>query len=721
MHPMKVKDRSEESGQTRRLFRMLLMLVLIIGGIGVESAAAEEKPIVEQQLDEVSITATRMERKTAEVPASVSVVEEETIENTRMFNIKEAIRGIPGVLIDSPNQGYDSRLIIRGAGLKARYGVRDIMILLDGVPITDPDSLTRLDFIDTQLIKQVEVVKGPNSTLWGANAAGGIVNITTKSPFERKGGVVKLGVGNYDTQSYHLSYSNDVKEKLYYTISGSRRESDNSWRRWNKFDTNQGSIQASVMFDDGSTLDNYFGYTDASLQLPGKLNEQQFEDYLETGHAPETDGPWQYSSRDSEIFFFNSRLTKQLGRFEFKPVIFINQWEQLHPVTGRINEAETYTYGTDLQLSHKHTLADTEGTLTIGITGRIDDQDTDYYKYADFLTTPSGRILQVLSDEKGTRIETQNRQVYLYGIYAQESFRPSDRWVIDMGLRYDEIRFDITGTRTEEYSYSAGRYVPAADPEDIDKRFSDISPRIGINYKLFEALHLYTNFAKGIQTPTEAEISDNPDLELVKVTNYEVGAKARHRRWDFDAAFYYSPVDNEVVQVIQPDGESNYVNAGRTKKKGFEFEGTYYITPDLGIGGGYSYADYTFDDFTEPVRSGMTTVNMDRSGNQLPFIPNHQYSLYLAYRHPSGFKFKIESYSWGSYYLDNANTETYDGYDFVTNAMIGYEKGAFALSVNVYNIFDKQYALEVQKDTQGDKLYNPAAPVNFIVRGVYRF
>ena len=124
---------------------MLLMLVLLIGGIGVESAAAEEKPIVEQQLDEVSITATRMERKTAEVPASVSVVEEETIENTRMFNIKEAIRGIPGVLIDSPNQGYDSRLIIRGAGLKARYGVRDIMILLDGVPITVVDTAAQAE------------------------------------------------------------------------------------------------------------------------------------------------------------------------------------------------------------------------------------------------------------------------------------------------------------------------------------------------------------------------------------------------------------------------------------------------------------------------------------------------------------------------------------------------------------------------------------------------
>jgi iron complex outermembrane recepter protein len=705
----------------RRFFRPVFIMWLLIVCIGAESFATEEETLVEQHLDEISITATRMERKTAEVSASVSVVEEEEIKNTKMFNIQEVLSGTPGVLIESPNQGYDSRVIIRGAGLKARYGVRDIMVLLDGVPITDPDSMTRLDFIDTQLIKQVEVVKGPNSTLWGANAAGGVINIITKSPFEREGGVIKLGVGDYDTQSYHLSYSNDVKEKLYYTVSGSRRQSDNSWRRWNEFDTNQGSVQASALFADGSTLDNYFGYTEAYLQLPGKLNEQQFEDYLETGRAPETNGPWQYSSRDSNIFFFNSRLTKQFGRFEFKPMIFFNQWEHLHPVTGRINEAETYTYGTDLQLNHAHTLAGKEGVLTMGITGRIDDQDTDYYKYSDFLATPSGRILEVLSDERGALIETQNRQVYLYGIYAQESFRPSDSWIIDVGLRYDEIRFDITGTRTEEYSYAMGRYVPADDPEDIDKRFSNVSPRLGINYKLTEIFNLYTSAAKGIQTPTESEISDNPDLELVEVQNYEVGIKARHRRWDFDAAVYYSPVDNEVVQVIQPDSESMYINAGRTEKKGFEFEGTYYIMPDLGLGAGYSYTDYTFDNFTEPVRSGMTTVNMDRSGNELPFIPRHQYSLYLAYQHPAGFKFKVQSNFWGSYYIDNANTEKYEGYDFITNVMIGYDKGAFGLSVNVYNLFDKQYALEVQKDTQGEKLYNPAPPINFIVRGTYRF
>ena len=109
---------------------------------GPASPAMTQEPLPAHELEGVSITATRIERKTAEVPASVTVVGEEVIEETQMFNIKEVLRGSPGVLIDSPNQGYDSRLIIRGAGLKARYGVRDIMVLLDGVPITDPDSLT---------------------------------------------------------------------------------------------------------------------------------------------------------------------------------------------------------------------------------------------------------------------------------------------------------------------------------------------------------------------------------------------------------------------------------------------------------------------------------------------------------------------------------------------------------------------------------------------------
>ncbi len=701
-------------------FKRYIIILLLVPVSWVFAGDEEQEPQV-YELSQITVTATRIERGRAEVPASVEIADEDKISATKMFNIKEALVGMPGVLVESKNQGYDSRIIIRGAGLKAKYGVRDIMVLFDGVPITDPDSLTRLDFIDTQLIKQVEVVKGPNSTLWGANAAGGVINIIPKSPFDRKETMVKAGAGDYDTRNFHLSFSNNIKESLFYTLSGSRRQTSNSWRRWNKFDINQVSFQTAAGSESGTNWKNFFGYTDASIQLPGKLDQTMFDEYKNTGRAKETEGPWQFSGRYSEIFFFNSRYSSKIGEFTFLPMIYGNIWSHHHPVTGRINDADTVTYGTDIQLNHYHTIFDVDGTLSFGITGRYDDQETDYFKYRDLSTGPGNRIVQVLSDKKGDKIETQERNVFLYGIYAQESFRPSRRWIIDAGIRFDETVFDITGKRTETYDYARAQYVPATDMEDIDKTFNAFSPRLGILYKFNESLNFYGNFSQGFQTPTEGELTENPDLDLVTVKNYEFGFKTHHLQWSMDAAVYYSPVKDEVIQVIQEEGYSEYVNSGKTDKKGFELSGSVFLTPDFQAGLTYSFTDYTFDDFSEPVRNGNTTVNIDRSGNTLPFIPENQYSIFAAYKHPCGFKLKLQSHSWGSYYIDNANTEKYKGYDFITNAMIGFEKGSLDVSVNMENLFDRQYAVEVQKDTKGTLRYNPASPRNFIVRVTYRF
>jgi iron complex outermembrane recepter protein len=672
-------------------------------------------------LKEVTVTATRLERQALDVPASVEIADAEEIKDANMFNIREVLQNMPGVLIQSPNQGYDARLVIRGSGLKARYGVRDIMVLLDGVPITDPDSFTRLDFIDPQLIRQIEVVKGPNSTLWGANAAGGVINVLTKSPYELRGGIAKVGIGEYGTFNGHLSYSHNPADSFYYTVSASRRQTDNHWRRWNEFETTQGSIQTALTFDDGSSLESFLGYTDASIELPGKLDRAMFEDYLRTGEAKQTEGPWQYSGRYSEILFFNSRWTRQIGDFEIKPMAFINVWNHRHPVTGRINQADTNTCGLDIQINRTHRLMSRSGTLTFGATGRFDDQETDYFKYAEYLTGFGGRITEVLSDKRGKRIETQKRKTELYGIYLQESIQPSERCVVDLGMRYDEIRFDISGTRTEDFDYSAGTYVPGADPESIKKSFGKTSPRLGVSYKLIDGLNIYSQFSKGIQTPTEGELNENPQLNLVEVTNFEIGFKTRFPRWSLDSAFYYSPVDNEVVQVVGPGGQSRYVNSGKTNKRGFEVSASWLVLSGLELGGAYSLTDYTFDDFSEPVDTDGTTANVDRSGNSLPYVPEDQYSLFVSYRHGSGFRLRVETLGWGSYYIDNANSEEYEGFAFVTNAMAAYEKGSFEVSLNADNLFNDYYAVEVQKDTRGVVRYTPAAPRRVMLRLTYNF
>jgi iron complex outermembrane receptor protein len=93
----------------------------------------------------------------------------------------------------------------------------------------------------------------------------------------------------------------------------------------------------------------------------------------------------------------------------------------------------------------------------------------------------------------------------------------------------------------------------------------------------------------------------------------------------------------------------------------------------------------------------------------------------VGYSHPTGFKAVLRSNSWGSYYVDNANSEKYGGYDFVTNLLLSYQTGPHNISLNVENLFDKLYALEVKKSTSGDMTYAAASPRNAMLSYSYNF
>lgn len=110
-------------------------------------------------LEQMSVTATKVEKATKEISESIAVVDEKTIEDKNILNIQDALQNVPGVIAESSSNSPNPRLIIRGAGLKARFGVREIMVMKDGVPMTDPDSFTRFDYIDMQDVSSIEVQK----------------------------------------------------------------------------------------------------------------------------------------------------------------------------------------------------------------------------------------------------------------------------------------------------------------------------------------------------------------------------------------------------------------------------------------------------------------------------------------------------------------------------------------------------------------------------------
>jgi len=697
-----------------------LLLLALLGGACLAPGRSAAEELGSHEVDEVVVSATRTERKTEDIPAAVSTVTKEELKDMRLLGVKEALTGMAGVQAETRNGGYDARLIIRGAGLKARYGIREIMILLDGVPITDPDGMTRLDFVDTQLIERVDVVRGPNSTLYGANAAGGVVNVITRNPFEEIRGLT-LGYGSDDTRLYNLIYGTSVGQ-TYFTLSGTHKSTD-GWRQWSRFETSQGGARIGHLFADGSTLEMNFNYTEADLQLPGSLSEEAFR----ADSTQLTSEPFRHSSRDSEIYSTGLKLKKDFGAIQLKPLVYYQHWQHLHPVTGMINDGGADVYGVDIQADLEHSFFGRKGLLTFGTAGQVDASEGDKFTYRDVATSPSGQILFTLSDAKGELAEFNDDTVSKWGVYAQESLTLSEPWLLDFGVRYDRVKFDLEAEIFQEFVFGANRYLPNRQSIEVDRSYDQISPRIGSVYKVTDWLHLYGNLSTGFQTPQSSELAENPDLDVARTRNIETGLKGRfpggHR---FDLAVFYMEVQDEIVQTVLEGGETSYSNAGETDKRGIELEMEVHPLPGLALGGTYTYSDFEFDEFLEPVRifnpvSGTTeTVLLDRGGNRLPYIPEHQYSVFGLYRHSSGFKCRIDANSWGEYWVDNANSEKYSGYDFLTNFMVGWENDRWNVTVDAYNVFDKLYAMEVTKS--GETLaFRPGAPRTLFAKVSYQF
>ena len=670
------------------------------------------------QLDNISVTATKVETGTKEVSQSIAVVNAQTIEDKNVLDVSSALENIPGVNVESSSNSPSPRLIIRGAGLKASYGVREIMVIKDGVPMTDPDSFTRFDYIDMQDVQSIEVQKGPGS-INAVNTTGGVIQLITKSVFEEDSNSIKIGVGNDGQRNLNLKLREKIDDNDFVSMNYSQRKIDNDWRDNNAFDSKQLSLKYGHIFDDDATFESELSYTESNLELPASMTRAEFEEFKRTGEQHNTSSPWQYTARDSKILSLNTKYSKEIGNFTYKPRLYINKWEHFHPVTGMINDAdENYVYGTDLETDYAHKLFNRDAMLVFGVTAKQDrSDDAKKYQYADTVTSGTGRILKTLSNQEGALANVEDSLATLYGVYAMETFSPFDKTTIDISARADKLSFDINGNEISSYDYATNKYNPGIDAYIIDKSYTLLSSKLGITYAITDATNIYSSIAFANQAPTTSELTDNDALDKTKSINYEIGLKTRTGDFAYDMAIYQNDVKDEIIQIKDAGGNTIYDNAGQTQKRGFEFLGTYHLTRNLNFGLSYAYSDFIYKSFQEKVGAAFVS----RDGNHLPYIPKTQYGLEANYRMDNGFKTRIQTKTWGDYYLDNANSDKYTGYDFVTDVMFGYEHKEHLIQLNINNIFDKHYAMQADKSVYGVESYKAAAPRSAMVSYRYKF
>ena len=702
-------------------FRTLTSILFLTSITSTASFAEENSG---ELLDEVTITATRTERQSKSVPSAISSMGEEKLDQLKMNTISDALQDIPGVVTYSKNGLSSTKLIIRGAGLKARYGIREVMVLRDGIPLTEPDSFTRLDTIDGQDIQRLEVTRGPGN-LYASGSAGGTIHIITKSVFEQDKGRIKLGINDDNGSDLHFRTGGDISENQAMSVTFSHRELDNSWRTRNEQSSDHLSIKHGYEFGEDNVLETEIGFANIDMQLSGSMDETMWEAYKETGEQTDVDSVFKHSGRYSENIFFNSKAEIDLGNYRLEPKFYYSQYHHFHPVTGLINDNSANPpnmIGSEIAVHNTHQIGERDANTVFGIAYRVNTtKDSEKYTYADVQTIPSGRIVSTLSDEKGELAEISSTKGTLLGLFASEHFSLSEKLSMDLTARVDDVKLTIDENEIIAYSYSTGNYATGAGESHYEHNMTLGSASAGLSYALTPAINTFISLAKADQIPADSELNSNPDLKKSSNTNIEIGLKGRSGKWSFDTSIYDITGKDEVIQIRQSSGETQYMNAGQTSKQGLEFAGQYAASEKLTLGANLNFTNYKYDDFQEPVRVGPTVTNVDRSGNYLPLIPRQQANLFVEYQFTEGFSTQLKLRRDGDYYLDNANSEQWTKNKTIADLYLRYVMKQHKFDLTISNLTDERYALEVSKDTTGDKSYQAGAPRAILFNYTYSF
>ncbi|MGB7451028.1 MAG: TonB-dependent receptor plug domain-containing protein, partial [Lysobacterales bacterium] len=186
---------------SRALVRQWQIIIALIGAptFGLAQDA------VENPLDEIIVTATRLQTTVREAARSVSVVDQQHIQNgMQQLALDESLAGIPGLYMQNRyNMAQDLRISLRGFGARSAFGIRGIKIIVDGIPQTLPDGQAGVDSIDLGSAKSIQVLRGPSSSLYG-NASGGVIVIESESGRKPSFIEANLAAGGLGYQKYQL-------------------------------------------------------------------------------------------------------------------------------------------------------------------------------------------------------------------------------------------------------------------------------------------------------------------------------------------------------------------------------------------------------------------------------------------------------------------------------------------------------------------------------------
>lgn len=656
------------------------------------------------EINEIVVTATRLERVARSVPAAITVVSGTQIQQARQqLSLDEALVGVPGVFFQNRyNFAQDLRIAIRGFGARSNFGVRGIKILVDGIPETLADGQSQVDSIDLASIRQVEVLRGPSSALYG-NAAGGVINILTERGTPDPYVDARVATGDYGYRKYQVKTAGAVGQ-LDYLVSLSDLQID-GYREHSEAENTQLNSRFLYRISDDTEICWTVSATDQPLSNdPGGVTQ-----------ADATANP--RGARDRNVEFDAGEALDQQkvgvsfnhafpdgGEFRARSYYLARDFRNRLPFTdGGIVAFDREFAGGGISYTREFNIGNLSHRVIAGIDH--DRQRDDRQRFDNN------------SGVQGALVFDQFERVTNTGFFVQDELTVSDRLKVTVGLRYDDIEFDV-----------ADAFL--ADGDDSGTRsIDDVSPSIGFLYSIGTGHDLYGSVATAFETPTSTEFA-NPDgsggfnsgLEPQKSTSYELGLRGgllENTRYAFAA--YRINVDDELIPfeiASSPDREF-FDNAGKSERQGIELSLSATPLPGLNVALAYTWSKFEFDTFIDGNGN-------DFSGNTIPGIPETFVHADISYLHESGFFAAVDALYTDDLFADNANAAVVNGAT-IANMRLGLKKTFGKLDIEPFiginNVFDTDFNANVRINAFGGRYFEPG-PVRNVFGGVsvkYRY
>ncbi|HUM66299.1 MAG TPA: TonB-dependent receptor [Chitinophagaceae bacterium] len=683
-----------------------LNLDVILPGSGTTEILLEDES---QQLDAVLVSAQKREESLHDIPFSISALSSRQVQQFRLWNTRELTAIVPNLY--SANSG-DERNVTSIRGIATTSYDQAVATYIDGV------NQFNLDTYIPQLfdVERIEVLRGPQGTLYGRNAMGGVINIITKQPTNKTSGFAEVSLGNFNQQRYIAGLRTPiVANKLYAGASIMYNSRDGFYK--NEFTNSSYDKQNSIT---GNYYLKYIINEKWTLGLNAKHNENRnngpfplsfptgsFEDFLKEGHvltqnatSKMIDNTFNGSftaNYAGRAFNFSSQTAYQSNhRYytlpldgDFSPIdgitVINNYGEDWNKVTAWTQEFKIsspamnssslkWTAGAYLFTQHNPVKQATHFGMDAGMMGA---PDTDF----SLITSSTGR------NSGGA-------------VFGQLVYAINDKIDIIGGLRFDyeKKKFNVLG----EYQKSSNPPMVTRPDTSATTSFNAISPKLGIMYKLAASSNLFATYSRGYRTGGLTQLSatdpSQPPLYPYKPeysNNLEIGIKNNFfdNRLRLNMAFFLTQVtDVQVPTLILPDAITVTRNAGKLNSKGAELELATTPVKGLEIEYNFGYTDATY----KTLKLSQNGASVDLAGKKQVFTPDitsmlaAQYSFNLNTRKQLKLVLRGEWMHLGEQYFDLSNNISQDAYSLL-NVRVGISARFGELMFWGRNLADTRY------------------------------